>query len=169
MFNTGDWSLLVSLILTISIHMPFSSSSNSVLRYFSMTLRGDGTVILLFLLMFWSCQCQHINPLFVHVTTITVPPLSLHFFFFPPTNPWSFTRGRSFMSQYIAHMGISRRRLKKERSITEETSRISNRSVSHFTSPSAFETLTNNLVFVELVLATDADTDASLEFIVYTK
>ncbi|XP_067258439.1 FH1/FH2 domain-containing protein 1 isoform X3 [Chanodichthys erythropterus] len=35
--------------------------------------------------------------------------------------------GRSFMSQYIAHMGISRRRLKKERSITEETSRISNR------------------------------------------
>lgn len=60
------------------------------------------------------------------------------------------------MSQYIAHMGISRRRLKKERSITEETSRISNRSVSHFTSPAAFEPLTNYLVFgVELVLATD--------------
>ncbi|XP_052457714.1 FH1/FH2 domain-containing protein 1 isoform X2 [Carassius gibelio] len=35
--------------------------------------------------------------------------------------------GRSFMSQYIAHMGISRRRLKKERSITEETSGFSNR------------------------------------------
>ncbi|XP_051756183.1 FH1/FH2 domain-containing protein 1 isoform X3 [Ctenopharyngodon idella] len=35
--------------------------------------------------------------------------------------------GRSFMSQYIAHMGISRRRLKKERSITEATSSISNR------------------------------------------
>ncbi|XP_077084988.1 FH1/FH2 domain-containing protein 1 isoform X4 [Siphateles boraxobius] len=35
--------------------------------------------------------------------------------------------GRSFMSQYIAHMGISRRRLKKERSITEETSSISKR------------------------------------------
>ncbi|XP_016090694.1 FH1/FH2 domain-containing protein 1-like isoform X1 [Sinocyclocheilus grahami] len=35
--------------------------------------------------------------------------------------------GRSFMSQYIAHMGISRRRLKKERSITEETSSISSR------------------------------------------
>lgn len=59
------------------------------------------------------------------------------------------------MSQYIAHMGISRRRLKKERSITEETSSISNRSVSHFTSPSAFEPWTNYLVFVELVLATD--------------
>lgn len=73
----------------------------------------------------------YINPLFVHVTTTTVPPLSLYFCFFPPTIPWSFTRGRSFMSQYIAHMGISRRRLKKERSITEETSRISSRSVSH--------------------------------------
>ncbi|XP_050972098.1 FH1/FH2 domain-containing protein 1 isoform X3 [Labeo rohita] len=35
--------------------------------------------------------------------------------------------GRSFMSQYIAHMGISRRRLKKERSITEETSSSSSR------------------------------------------
>ncbi|XP_067296510.1 FH1/FH2 domain-containing protein 1 isoform X2 [Pseudorasbora parva] len=35
--------------------------------------------------------------------------------------------GRSFMSQYIAHMGISRRRLKKERSITEENSSISKR------------------------------------------
>ncbi|XP_056317722.1 FH1/FH2 domain-containing protein 1 isoform X4 [Danio aesculapii] len=35
--------------------------------------------------------------------------------------------GRSFMSQYIAHMGISRRRLKKERSITEENSSIFSR------------------------------------------
>uniref|UniRef100_A0A672L951 Formin homology 2 domain containing 1 n=2 Tax=Sinocyclocheilus grahami TaxID=75366 RepID=A0A672L951_SINGR len=35
--------------------------------------------------------------------------------------------GRSFMSHYIAHMGISRRRLKKERSITEGTSSISSR------------------------------------------
>ncbi|XP_051511213.1 FH1/FH2 domain-containing protein 1-like isoform X3 [Myxocyprinus asiaticus] len=35
--------------------------------------------------------------------------------------------GRSFMSHYISHMGISRRRLKKERSITEETSGITNR------------------------------------------
>ncbi|XP_065123895.1 FH1/FH2 domain-containing protein 1 isoform X6 [Paramisgurnus dabryanus] len=34
---------------------------------------------------------------------------------------------RSFMSHYMSHMGISRRRLKKARSITEETSSISNR------------------------------------------
>ncbi|XP_026123318.1 FH1/FH2 domain-containing protein 1-like isoform X3 [Carassius auratus] len=38
--------------------------------------------------------------------------------------------GRSFTSQYIAHMGISRRRLKKERSITQETSSISSRASS---------------------------------------
>ncbi|XP_052010975.1 FH1/FH2 domain-containing protein 1-like isoform X3 [Xyrauchen texanus] len=35
--------------------------------------------------------------------------------------------GRSFMSHYISHMGISRRRLKKARSITEDTSGITNR------------------------------------------
>ncbi|XP_051556777.1 FH1/FH2 domain-containing protein 1-like isoform X2 [Myxocyprinus asiaticus] len=35
--------------------------------------------------------------------------------------------GRSFMSHYMSHMGISRRRLKKARSITEETSVITNR------------------------------------------
>ncbi|XP_056605611.1 FH1/FH2 domain-containing protein 1 isoform X6 [Triplophysa dalaica] len=34
---------------------------------------------------------------------------------------------RSFMSHYMSHMGISRRRLKKGRSITEETSSSSNR------------------------------------------
>lgn len=111
----------VSLIITISIQFLYC--------IFSQWLWVVGTVSLI--LADVLVLSTYINPLFVHVTTTTVPPLSLYFCFFTPTIPWSFTRGRSFMSQYIAHMGISRRRLKKERSITEETSRISSRSVSH--------------------------------------